>query len=215
MRVTIHLIIQQLAAVQAGTLLRLPVQHDAVADSAQHDRTAIGDQGDRSTAVQSELRPCRNRTRIMYRHSTGRQGDILRRWIQALIGLALERHREAPESPPTEDFAEIDLVDDPGVIGAVRLVAEHHAARALEPSADGVDVGIRPDPALRRPKHRFINREVAFRQHQYAGTARNGDLAHALLRAGNGRILRYHNAIVLRAYPVPQKIWMRNDHLRQ
>ena len=124
MRVTIHLIIQQLAAVQAGTLLRLPVQHDAVADAAQHDRAAVGDQGDRSAPVQGELRPRRDRTRIVYHHAAGRQGNVLRRRVQALIRLALERYSEAPETPSTEDFAEIDLVDDPGVIGAIRFVAE-------------------------------------------------------------------------------------------
>lgn len=93
----------------------------------------------------------------MYRHTAGCQGDILRRRVQALIRLALKRYSEAPETPPTENFAEIDLVDDPGVIGAVRLVSEHHAARTPEPDADSVNVGIRPDPALRRSQHRLID----------------------------------------------------------
>ena len=100
-------------------------------------------------------------------------------------------------------------------IGVVRLVAEHNAPGALEPRADRVDVGLRPDPALRRSQYRLIDWQVAFRQHQHARPARNSDLAHALLWTGNGWILRYHNAIVLRAYSVPQKIRMRNDHLRQ
>ena len=92
----------------------------------------------------------------------------------------------------------------------------NHAARALEPGADSVNVGIRPDPALRRSQHRFIHRQVALRQHQHTGTARNGDLAHTLFRTGDGRILRNHDAVVLRAHTVPEEKRMRrNDHLRQ
>ena len=124
LRITIHLVVQQRASVQAHTLLRLPVEDDAVAYAAQHDRTAVGNQGDRSAPIQGKFRPRRDRTRIVYRHAAGCQGNVLRRRVQALIRLALERYSEAPETPSTEDFAEIDLVDDPGVIGAVRLVAE-------------------------------------------------------------------------------------------
>ncbi len=37
----------------------------------------------------------------------------------------------------------------------------------------GFNISVRPDPALRRAQHRLIYGQIAFRQHQHAGAARN------------------------------------------
>ena len=131
----------------------------------------------------------------MNRHAAGGESDIFRGRAQVLIRRALERHSEVPISAPELFFAEIDLLDDSCVIGAVLLITEHHALRALEPCTNDVDIGICPDTAPRCFQNRFIDRQVDFGQHQH--DVRYGDLIHVFFWLGNGGRPRNHDIVVL------------------